>query len=32
MNSNLLYEFMAEIDLPLPFDNEFISLIPKQRA
>jgi len=32
MNNNLVYEFMAEIDLPLPFNSEFISLIPKQRA
>lgn len=32
MKNKLIYEFMAEIDLPLPFDNEFISLIPEQRA
>ena len=27
----ILYEYMAEIDLPLPFNNEFVSLIPAQR-
>ncbi len=27
----ILYEYMAEIDLPLPFSSEFISLIPAQR-
>ena len=27
----ILYEYMAEIDLPLPFSNEFVSLIPAQR-
>ncbi len=31
MNEKMIYEYMVEIDLPLPFDNEFISLIPKQR-
>lgn len=31
-NNNLKYEFMVEIDLPLPITNEFISLIPEQRA
>ncbi|MEO8211390.1 MAG: hypothetical protein ABI840_12595 [bacterium] len=31
MNEKLIYEYMVEIDLPIPFDNEFISLIPKQR-
>ena len=31
-NNNLKYEFMVEIDLPMPFSNEFISLIPEQRA
>ena len=28
----MVYEFMAEIDLPLPFSKGFISLIPEQRA
>ena len=32
MKNNLIYEFMAEIDIPLPFDKNFISLIPEQRA
>lgn len=27
-----MYEFMAEIDLPVPFDDEFLSLVPRQRA
>ncbi|HMS64599.1 MAG TPA: hypothetical protein PKD83_05020 [Ignavibacteria bacterium] len=31
MNHKLVYEYMVEMDLPLPFDNEFISLIPEQR-
>ena len=32
MNEKLMFEYMAEIDLPMPIDNEFISLIPAQRA
>ncbi len=32
MSTNLVYEYMVDIDLPVPFNNEFISLIPKQRA
>ncbi len=32
MNKNLIYEFMVDIDLPIPFNNKFISLVPKQRA
>ncbi len=32
MNNNLMYEFMAEIDIPLPFDKNFVLLIPEQRA
>lgn len=31
MTEKLIYEFMVDIDLPFPFDNEFVSLIPKQR-
>lgn len=31
-NNNLKYEYMVEIDLPLPMPDEFISLIPEQRA
>ncbi|MDQ3022207.1 MAG: hypothetical protein M3R36_16790 [Bacteroidota bacterium] len=31
MSDKLIYEYMVEIILPLPFDNEFISRIPKQR-
>lgn len=29
---NIMYEYMVEVDLPLPFESEFISLIPDQRA
>ncbi len=28
----IMYEFMAEIDLPVPFDDEFLALVPRQRA
>jgi len=31
MNNRIIYEYMVEIDLPVPFNQEFISLIPKQR-
>jgi hypothetical protein len=31
MKEKLILEFMIEIDFPVPFDNEFILLIPKQR-
>ncbi len=31
MNNRIVYEYMVEIDLPVPFNQEFISLIPKQR-
>lgn len=27
-----MYEYMAEITLPLPFTDEFLSLVPRQRA
>jgi hypothetical protein len=27
-----LFEYMIEMDLPMPFDDEFLSLIPRQRA
>jgi hypothetical protein len=29
---NIMYEYMAEIDLPVPFTNDFLLLIPEQRA
>lgn len=29
--TRIKYEYMVTIDLPVPFDNEFISLIPEQR-
>jgi hypothetical protein len=29
---NIIYEYMAEIKLPVPFTDEFLSLIPRQRA
>ena len=32
MNMNIMYEYMADIDLPVPFTDEFLSLIPRQRA
>ncbi len=28
----ILYEFMADIDLPVPFTDDFLSLVPRQRA
>ncbi|KXK42482.1 MAG: hypothetical protein UZ05_CHB002002996 [Chlorobi bacterium OLB5] len=28
----IMYEYMAEISLPLPFTDEFLSLVPRQRA
>ena len=31
-NVKYVYEFMVEFDLPVPFDEEFLSLIPRQRA
>ena len=31
MSASMMYEFMVDIDLPVPFNNEFISLIPEQR-
>jgi hypothetical protein len=27
-----MYEFMIDIDLPVPFTDEFLSLVPRQRA
>lgn len=27
-----MYEFLADIDLPVPFTDEFLSLVPRQRA
>jgi len=32
MNNKIIYEYMVEIDFPVPFTQEFFSLIPKQRA
>ncbi|MEO8666376.1 MAG: hypothetical protein ABI462_12860 [Ignavibacteria bacterium] len=31
MSTKMIYEYMVDIDLPVPFNNEFISLIPGQR-
>ncbi|MBK8551452.1 MAG: hypothetical protein IPL53_10495 [Ignavibacteria bacterium] len=31
MEQSSLYEYMVEVNLPLPFNKEFISLIPNQR-
>jgi hypothetical protein len=28
----IMYEFLADIDLPVPFTDEFLSLVPRQRA
>lgn len=28
----VMYEFMIDIDLPIPFTDEFLSLVPRQRA
>jgi Muconolactone delta-isomerase len=32
MNLKIMFEYMIEMDLPIPFDDEFLSLIPRQRA
>jgi muconolactone delta-isomerase len=32
MNMKAMFEFMVEMDLPVPFDDEFLALIPRQRA
>jgi len=32
MNMKVMFEFMVEMDLPVPFDDEFLSQIPRQRA
>ncbi len=32
MSEKIIYEYMVDIDLPIPFSQEFISLVPKQRA
>jgi len=32
MNNKIIYEYMVEMDLPIPFSQEFILLVPKQRA
>ena len=31
-NIKFMYEYMVEADLPIPFDEHFMSLIPRQRA
>lgn len=28
----IMYEFLADIDLPVPFTDKFLSLVPRQRA
>ena len=28
----IMYEFMIDIDLPIPFTDEFLALVPRQRA
>jgi len=28
----VMYEFMIDIDLPVPFTDEFLALVPRQRA
>jgi hypothetical protein len=28
----IMTEYMIDIDLPVPFSNEFLALVPKQRA
>ncbi|MBE2227245.1 MAG: hypothetical protein IAE93_07890 [Ignavibacteria bacterium] len=28
----VMYEFLADIDLPVPFTEEFLNLVPRQRA
>jgi len=32
MDNKIIYEYMVEMDLPVPFTKDLISLIPKQRA
>lgn len=32
MSTKIMFEFMVEMDLPVPFDDEFLALIPRQRA
>lgn len=27
-----MFEYLIEMDLPVPFDEEFVALIPRQRA
>ncbi|MEO6695912.1 MAG: hypothetical protein ABIY50_02910 [Ignavibacteria bacterium] len=31
MNNKIIYEYMVDIDFPIPLNAEFITLIPKQR-
>ncbi|MEO8514456.1 MAG: hypothetical protein ABI543_12920 [Ignavibacteria bacterium] len=28
----IMYEYLADIDLPVPFNDDFLSLVPRQRA
>ena len=28
----VMYEYLADIDLPVPFTDDFLSLVPRQRA
>jgi hypothetical protein len=32
METKIMYEFMVEMDLPVPFEDEFLAMIPRQRA
>ena len=32
MDMRIMFEFMVEMDLPVPFDDEFLSMVPRQRA
>lgn len=32
MNMKIIFEYMVEMDLPIPFDDEFLSTVPRQRA
>ena len=28
----IMYEFLADINLPVPFNDDFLSIVPRQRA
>src|SRR5437762_682597 len=32
MEMKIVFEFMVEMDLPIPFDEEFLLMVPRQRA